>query len=272
MEAVRSISIATAGDSYRKAGRLISETAGGNYFFCPILQLLAPPPLAFLITKKLNPAKKMNLANYIDHTILRADCRLQDVETLCKEAVFHGYAAVCVPPFYVAQAAALLEGEKVKVSTVAGFPMGYNSTPAKVEEIKRAIDDGADEIDAVINFCAVKNNNWNFVSNDIDSMITAAHLKGKAIKVIFEMGLLTEQEAGRLCRIALDAQADFLKACTGFNGQEATLEAVQLLRRLAGEKARIATFGGIHSKEDAKRFVEAGVHRVGILAGIAVVG
>ena len=213
----------------------------------------------------------MNLANYIDRTILKPDCRLQDIEQVCKEAMSHGFAAVCVPPFFVKQAADLLEGKKVKVSTVIGFPLGYAPTPAKVEEIKRALDDGANEVEAVVNLCAVKNNNWNYVTNDIDSMATAAHLKGKVIKIILEPALLTEEEAGRLCKIAGETQVDFIKACTGFNGQEATVETVRLLRSLAGDKAKITTFGGIQTRQDAERFIEAGARRIGISVEVAAI-
>ena len=213
----------------------------------------------------------MNLASHIEHTILKADCRLQDIEQVCKEAALHGFAAVCVPPFYVKSAADLLEGSKVKVATVIGFPMGYAPTPAKVEEIKRAIDDGADELEAVVNLCAVKNGNWNFVANDIDSMATATHLKGKAVKIIFETSLLTEEETRRLCKMAQESHADFIKVCTGFNGQGATVEVVQLIKSIVGNKVKIITFGGIQTKLDAEHFIEAGAHRVGIPAGITLI-
>ncbi len=212
----------------------------------------------------------MNLASYIDLNILKPDCRLQDIEQACKEAALHGFTAVCVPPFYVKQAAGLLEGQKVKVSTVVGFPMGYHPTPAKVEEIKRAIDDGAEEVEAVVNLCAVKNNNWNFVANDIDSMATAAHLKGKSIKIILETGLLNEEEIKKLCQIAIDSQVEYLKAATGYNGQDDTIEAVKLLKSIVGDKARIKASGGVRSKWDAERFIEAGAQRVGVAAGSAI--
>ena len=222
------------------------------------------------VFKKLNPAQKMNLASYIDYTVLKADCRPEEAEQVCKEAVTNGYAAVCVPPFYVKQAAALLEGQPVKTATFVGFPMGYAPTPAKVEEIKRAIDDGADEVEASTNLCAVKSKNWNFVANDIDSMATAAHLKGKTIKIILETGLLTEEEVRRLCKIAIDAQVDYIKAGSGFNGQETSVEAIQLLRSIVGDKVKVKAFGGIQTRQDVERFVEAGARRVGVLAGIPI--
>jgi len=205
----------------------------------------------------------MNLASYIDHTFLKPDCTQQDIERACKEAILHGFAAVCVPPFYVKLAAGLLEGRKVKVATVIGFPMGYTATPAKVEEIKKAIDDGADEVDAVVNICAVKSGNWNFVANDIDSMATAAHLKGKAIKIIMEAELLTETEITQLCQAALESQADFVKASTGFNSTEAGVETIRLLKSIVGDKVKIKAGGDIRTKADAERLIEAGAQRIG---------
>ncbi len=213
----------------------------------------------------------MNLAGYIDHTILKPDCTLQDIKRLCEEAVQHGFPAVCVPPFYASYASGQLRGKGVKVATVIGFPMGYATTPSKVEEVKRAIDDGADEVDAVVNICAVKNRNWNFVSNDIDSMTTAAHLKGKVIKIILETGLMTDEEITKLCEICLNAGADYIKTSTGFNGQGATIEAVRLIKSVVGDKARIKASGGIRSRWDAERFIEAGAQRLGSSSGLAIV-
>ena len=133
----------------------------------------------------------MRLAGIIDHTILKPDCSMDEIKRLCAEAVKYEFKAVCIPPFYIKEAAQLLEKAPVKVAGVIGFPMGYSATAAKVEEIKRAINDGADELDVVINICAVKSGNWNYVRNDIDSMTLATHSRGKVIKVIIETGLLS---------------------------------------------------------------------------------
>lgn len=213
----------------------------------------------------------MNLASYIDHTILKADCTAKDIKRVCDEAAQYGFAAVCVPPFYVKYAVSALEGKPVKVATVIGFPMGYTTTPSKVEEIKRALDEGADEVDAVVNLCAVKDGNWNFVTNDVDSMCTAAHMKGKSIKIILETGLLTNKEIAKLCEIALQTGVDFVKTSTGFNGQGATLEAVQLIKSLVGDKVRIKASGGIRTRWDAERFIDAGASRIGSSSSIAIV-
>lgn len=215
----------------------------------------------------------MNLANFIDHTILKADCTLGDIKRVCAEAIEHQFAAVCIPPFYVSHAADFLAASnaKVKVATVVGFPMGYAQTPAKVEEIKRAIDDGATEVDAVINICAVKNNNWNYVRNDIESMVLAAHLKGKSIKIILETGLLTDAELHQLCNICMDAKPDFVKTSTGFNGDGATVAIVNTLKSLLKDQIKIKASGGIRTKEDALRFIEAGANRIGSSAGVSIV-
>lgn len=212
----------------------------------------------------------MDLNSYIDHTLLKPDCALSDVNELCKEAAQHGFAAVCIPPYFVSHAAHLLREQSVRVSTVIGFPMGYASTPSKVEEIKRAIDEGAEEIDAVVNLCAVKSGQWNYVSNDIDSMTTAAHLKGKKIKIILETSLLDETEIRKLVELCLQAKADYLKTSTGINGK-ASLEAVRLLKELAGGKARVKASGGIRTRWDAEQYLQAGADRIGSSAGVAIV-
>lgn len=214
----------------------------------------------------------MNLNSYIDHTLLRPDCTTDDIEQLCREAKEHQFAAVCVPPFFVKLAAELLEDSPVRIATVVGFPMGYASTPAKIEEIKRAIDEGADEIDAVLNICALKAGNINYLTNDIDSMITATHLKGKQIKIILETGLLTMEEVEQAAQICLDKEADYLKTSTGFNGGGATLEMVSFLGRLAGGKAKVKASGGIRTREDALGFIEAGAQRLGTSSGLKLIG
>lgn len=214
----------------------------------------------------------MNLSGYIDHTLLRPDCTTEDIEQLCREAQQHHFAAVCVPPFHVKRAADLCEDSTVAVATVVGFPMGYASTPAKIEEIKRAIDEGASEIDAVINVCAVKSGNWNYVTNDIDSLTTATHLKGKQIKIILETALLTQEEIERVVGICLDKEVEYLKTSTGFNGGGATIEAVELLKRLADGKAKIKASGGIRSRWEAEQFIKAGADRIGTSSGVTIIG
>lgn len=208
----------------------------------------------------------MNLAQHIDFTLLKPDCTQEQIRDLCESAIKHQFASVCIPPYFVKQAAELLADKPVKTATVIGYPMGYSATPAKVEEIKKALDDGADEVDAVINLCAVKNGNWNYVRNDMDSMTTAVHLKGKSIKIIIETGLLTETEIRKLCEIALEIKPNFIKTSTGINGEGATVQVVQLLQQELKGKIRIKASGGIRTPEDARRFIEAGATRIGASA------
>ncbi len=207
----------------------------------------------------------------IDHTLLRPDTSLNDVKRLCKEAQQFGFAAVCIPPFYVKHAVEYLSAEEdISVATAIGFPMGYSATAAKVEEIKRAIDEGADELDVVINLCAVKSGNWNFVRNDIDSMTRAAHLHGRIIKVILETALLSEDELEELVRICTEVQPDFVKTSTGFNGGGATVDVVRQLRELLPSHIEIKASGGIRSAQTMQQLIEAGATRIGTSSGIAI--
>lgn len=212
----------------------------------------------------------MELATYIDHTILRADCTLDDIKKICEEAVQFKFPTVCVPPFYVKNAFDLLEEKPTKVCTVIGYPMGYSTTAAKIEEIKRAADDGASEVDFVINICAVKSGLWNYVQNDIDSAVTAAHLKGKVVKIILETSLLTEAEIQKLCEFCNEAKPDFVKTSTGLNGQGATVPIVEMLRNLLHDSIKIKASGGIRTREDAQNLIAAGARRIGTSAGAAI--
>jgi deoxyribose-phosphate aldolase len=205
----------------------------------------------------------MNLAQHIDFTLLKPDCTPEQIRQLCETALKHQFASVCIPPYFVKQAAELLTDKPVKIATVIGYPMGYSATPAKVEEIKKALDDGADEVDAVINICAVKSANWNYVRNDMDSMATAVHLKGKSIKIIIETGLLTEAEIQKVCELALEIKPNFIKTSTGINGEGATVPVVQLLQQQLKGKIKIKASGGIRTPEDARRLIEAGAARIG---------
>lgn len=207
----------------------------------------------------------------IDHTLLKPDTTQSDVAQLCKEAEEYGFGAVCVPPFYVRHSVEMLGGSRaVQVATVIGFPMGYSATAAKVEEIKRAVDEGAGEVDVVINLCAVKSGNWNFVRNDIDSMTRAAHLHGRVIKVILETALLSESELEKLATICAEVGPDFVKTSTGFNGGGATVVAVRRLRQLLPESIQIKASGGIRTAEAMEQMIEAGATRIGTSSGVAI--
>lgn len=212
----------------------------------------------------------MSLASLIDHTILRPDCTLKDIKTICAEAVQYQFAAVCIPPFYLNDAIPLLVDSNVKLATVIGFPMGYSATPSKVEEIKRGLDEGTDEFDVVPNICAIKNGNWNYVQNDIESMTRAVHLKGKAIKVILEYSLLSEAEVVKICSICEKSGVNFVKTSTGFHGG-ATPEMVAHLRSILPKSIKIKASGGIRSASSALKLVEAGADRIGSSAGVQLI-
>ncbi len=213
----------------------------------------------------------MDIAAFIDHTILRPDCTSGDIERVCAEAIQYQFYSVCVPPYFVKEAVRLLEKTPVKAATVIGFPMGYSPTPAKVEAIKRAIDEGIDELDVVINLCAVKNKHWSFLRNDIDSMTTAVHLKGKKIKITIETGLLAEEEVRKVCELCLLIKPDFIKTSTGFNGAGASVYSVRLLKELLQGKIKIKASGGVGDYATAIEMIEAGAKRIGSFSGVQIV-
>lgn len=214
----------------------------------------------------------MNLAEMIDHTILKPDCTIEDIKKLCEEATTFGFPAVCVPPYFTRDAVRFLKDSPVKIATVIGFPYGYSATPAKVEEIKRAIDEEVDELDVVVNICAIKEGKWNFVKNDIESMTLATHSRGKVIKVILETSLLSEEQILRLCNICTDLKVNYVKTSTGVNGGGATLEIVQLLRKNLPSEIKIKASGGIRSSEQAIALINAGASRIGTSSGTTIAG
>lgn len=214
-----------------------------------------------------------DLAGFIEHTLLKPDCSLQEVRRLCEEATKFQFVGVCIPPFYVRDAKRTLgENTRIRVSTVVGFPMGYNALASKSEEIKRAVDEGADEIDAVVNIAAVKSQNWNHVNHDIDSIARATHMRGKVSKIILECGLLSEDEIRRICEIAQSAGIHYLKTGTGFHGFPATVEMVRGLRAMAAKDMKIKAAGGIRTREMAEALIVAGADRLGTSASVALIG
>jgi len=214
--------------------------------------------------------ERMNIAEKIDHTNLKTDCTQEQIEQLCQEAKQHGFAAVCVPPYFVVSAGRILKDTNIKIATVIGYPLGFAGTFAKVEEIKRAIDEGVDELDVVINIAAVKDKNWNYISSDIDSCVSAAHMRGKIIKIILETSLLTEEEVIKMCEICADKQVDYVKTSTGKAGG-ATLKAVELLRKNLPPNIKIKASGGIRDRQRAMRMIEVGADRLGSSSGVAIV-
>ncbi|MBN8678224.1 MAG: deoxyribose-phosphate aldolase [Chitinophagales bacterium] len=213
------------------------------------------------------------IAKYIEQTILRPDTRLEDVKELCAQAGKHGFGGICIPPLYVRDTRRMLDdlSPRTRVVTVIGFPMGYAAIAAKSEEIKRATEDGADEIDAVINIAAVKSGNWNHVANDIEAMSLATNMRGKVLKLILECGLLNNEEMERLSALALKSRINWLKTGTGFHGHPATPDMVRNLIKLAPDGMKIKAAGGIRTLAEAQALIDAGAERIGTSAGVEMV-
>ncbi|MCH2084554.1 MAG: deoxyribose-phosphate aldolase [Saprospiraceae bacterium] len=213
----------------------------------------------------------MKLANYFDHTLLKADCTRKDILAVCQEAKKYQFAAVCVPPYYVNLATNELDDTQIKVATVIGFPLGYPATAGKVEEIKRAINDGADELDVVLNIAALKNGDWNFVQSDLDSMTTAVRLRSKQIKAIIETAILSEEEIKKACIVCREVGVDFIKTSTGYQGG-ASVDAVKLIKEsVKDSNIKIKASGGIRKVSDAVALIEAGADRLGSSSAVAIV-
>ena len=213
----------------------------------------------------------MNIAPYIDHTLLKQTTTLPEITILCKEAIENGFAAVCVPPLYVKKAKETIGNSDVKVSTVIGFPFGYCAIEAKVAEIVLAIVDGADELDMVVNISAIKNGDWEFIGNEISTIMPIVKSKNKIIKVIIESSVLTDDEIIKCCDIYGAAGVDYVKTSTGFAEKGASIHAVKLIRAHLADTIKIKASGGIRSYSFAKELINAGANRIGCSASIAIV-
>lgn len=213
----------------------------------------------------------MNLSSYIDHTLLKPGLLLADVEKICMEAKTYGFAAVCLPPLMVKPAKSFLEKTTIKTATVIGFPFGYSAVEAKLAETILAIVDGADELDVVINFTAIKNGDWSLVANEINHLMPIIKSKSKGIKVIIESGLLTDKEIIRCCELYAAAGVDFIKTSTGYADKSATVETVTLMRKHLPDHIQIKASGGIRTYEFAKALIDAGATRLGCSSSVAIV-
>lgn len=214
---------------------------------------------------------KMNIAPYIDHTVLKQSTTIAEVEKVCKEALEYGFAAVCVPPLYVKKAKEWLAESETKTATVIGFPFGYCAIEAKVAEIVLAIVDGADELDMVVNISAIKNADWTFIANEINTVMPIVRNKNKVIKVIIESGILTEEEIIKCCDIYGAAGVDYVKTSTGFAEKGASIHDVQLIRAHLADSVKIKASGGIRSYSFAKELINAGANRIGCSASVQIV-
>jgi deoxyribose-phosphate aldolase len=213
----------------------------------------------------------MNIAQYIDHTILKPTTLISDIEKLCAEAREYHFAAVCVPPPFVKKSKELLQGSNVKVATVIGFPFGYSATEAKLAEIILALVDGVDELDIVINLIALKNNDWQYLANEINHLVPVIKEKGKVVKIIIESGILTDAEIIKCCELYGPAGIDYLKTSTGYAEKGASVHAVELFKKHLPQGVQIKASGGIRDYEFAQQLVDAGATRLGCSAGVAIV-
>ncbi|HLR36021.1 MAG TPA: deoxyribose-phosphate aldolase [Tissierellales bacterium] len=211
-----------------------------------------------------------NLSKYIDHTLLKPETTKDMVKTLCEEAKEYGFYSVCINPTYVNFAKEQLKDSDVKVATVIGFPLGSTMKEVKAYESENAINNGADELDMVINIGALKDKDYDLVKEDIEEVVNAA--KGKAlVKVIIETCLLNEEEKKMACKLAKEAGADFVKTSTGFSTAGATKEDVKLMREVVGDKMGVKASGGIRDYETAVKMIEVGATRLGASSSIKII-
>jgi deoxyribose-phosphate aldolase len=211
-----------------------------------------------------------DIAGMIDHTLLKADATKEQIMKLIEEAKEHSFASVCVNPTWVKLAAAELKGTPVKVCTVIGFPLGATTAEVKAFEAKNAIENGATEVDMVINIGALKDKEYDVVETDIRAVVNAS--KGKALsKVIIETSLLTNEEKVKACQLAVSAGADYVKTSTGFSTGGATVEDVALMRETVGPNIGVKASGGVRSAEDTDAMIKAGATRIGASSGVQII-
>jgi deoxyribose-phosphate aldolase len=210
-----------------------------------------------------------DLASLIDHTLLKQDATEEQIRKVCMEAKEHEFASVCVNPSYVPLVADQLKDSSVKVCCVIGFPLGATTTKTKVSETQEVIENGAQEVDMVINVGAAKSGNWDYVRNDIESVVNAARGKA-AVKVIIETCLLNDEEKARVCVISKQAGADFVKTSTGFSTGGATVEDVMLMRKTVGPDMGVKASGGVKDYDTAIAMIKAGATRLGTSSGVAI--
>jgi deoxyribose-phosphate aldolase len=215
-------------------------------------------------------ASARDWAALVDHTLLKPEATDDDIKRLCQEAANYRFASVCVNPTWVRAAACNLRGTGVPVCTVIGFPLGASLSDVKAYEARRAIFDGAREVDMVINIGALKSGDDCLVEHDIRSVVQAAHEYDVTCKVIIETALLTDDEKVRACLAAKKAGADFVKTSTGFSKGGATVADVALMRRTVGSELGVKASGGVKGLEDARRMVEAGATRIGASVGVKI--
>jgi len=216
-------------------------------------------------------AVPLDLARYIDHTLLGPDASADQIEQLCSEAAEYRFASVCVNPTWVKLCSSLLRNTGVLVCTVIGFPLGATTSDVKATEARRALRDGAREVDMVINIGAAKSGDWELVRSDIARVVDAAHETGATCKVILETALLSDEEKVLASMAAKEAKADFVKTSTGFGPGGATVYDVALMRETVGPDMGVKASGGVRTAADVKDMIAAGATRIGASAGVAIV-
>lgn len=213
----------------------------------------------------------MNIAHFIDHTILKPSTRLSEIEKICEEAETYGFAAVCIPPYYVNDARQIIPEGKTKIATVVGFPFGYSHFTAKLAETTKALRDGADEIDMVMNIAAFKSNDMAYLEDEIREISTCTASNQAVLKVIIESGLLAREEIIKCCELYRHFPVQFLKTSTGYAETGATIEAVSLMKNHLPPDIQVKASGGIKSYSFARQLLEAGATRLGCSASVAIV-
>lgn len=212
-----------------------------------------------------------DLANMIDHTLLKADATQEGFERLCKEADDYGFKMVAINSSPVKLCAELLKDSKVHVGAAVGFPLGQTTIKTKVFEVEDAAANGADEIDYVINIGELKNGNIDYIKEEMEAIVKASKKHGMLSKVILENCYLTDDEKRKVCKIATEVLPDYVKTSTGFGTGGATLEDVALMKEVVGDKVKVKAAGGIRDFETAKKMVEAGAERIGTSSGIKII-
>jgi len=210
----------------------------------------------------------MELNNYIDHTNLKQTSTLKDIESLCNEAIKYHFDTVCVPPYYVSLASSLLKDTTVGVCTVIGFPNGYSTKEVKSFEAINAIENGADEIDMVININALKNKDYEYVKEEIEEIRDS--IDGHVLKVIIETSLLDDSEIEKMTKICNETFVNFIKTSTGFGSRGASLHDLEIINKYKNDVLEIKASGGIKTIEDATSFIEAGATRLGTSSGVSI--
>lgn len=212
----------------------------------------------------------MEINKYFDHTLLKPETTLAQIEQLCAEAKEYDFFSVCLNSYYVKKAKSFLNGSSVKVCTVVGFPLGASTMETKRFESMKAVAEGAQEIDMVMNISAMKSQDYQYVLDDMASLAQVCHQQGALLKVILETCLLTEEEKKKACELAVKASVDFVKTSTGFSTSGATVADVKLMRSIVGPTMGVKASGGIRDLETAKSMIEAGATRLGLSAGVAI--